>query len=165
MSHRAPIIPEASLPVMVRAFVLQIVFCVCGCASLTPEGGRVKVYQAPLDQVPAQRPMPSGCRLLSTTPPRSISELDLTGQKDPFRAERNAAAAAGGNALLVLTRMTMSRHDLECPGSSPITDCPPSVGAWYDLQIETYACPPDALRTLTKVAPALSSVVREEFMR
>jgi hypothetical protein len=91
--------------------------------------------------------MPAGCRLLSTSARRSTTELDLTGQKDPFRAERTAAAAAGGNALLVLTKQTMSRRDFECPGSSPITDCPPSFGAWYDIQIETYACPPDALRT------------------
>ncbi len=154
---------------MVRAFVLLIVFCVCGCASLTPEGGRVKVYQAPLDQVPAQRRMPAGCRVLSTTPPQSITELDLTGPKDPFSAERNAAAASGGNALLVLTRMTIPRHDLECPGSSPITDCPPSFGAWYEMQIQIYACTPDALRTLSNVAPvtrmAPSSVVRGEFIR
>ena len=124
------------------------------------------VYQAPLDQAPAQGRMPSGCRLLSTTPSQSINELDLTGQKDPFSAERNAAAASGGNALLVHTRMTMSRRDLDCPGASPITDCPPGFGAWYDVQLETYACTPDALRSLSSVVPvtrmAPSSVVRRD---
>jgi hypothetical protein len=81
-----------------------------------------------------------------------MNELDLKGQKDPFRAERNAAGTIGGNALLVLTRETMARRDLECPGSSPITDCPPSVGAWFDVQIATYACTPDALQGLQDVA-------------
>ena len=129
---------------MARARFLLIACCLCGCASLTPEGARVTVYQVPLDRPSPQRQMPSGCRLLSATPTHSISELDLTGQKDPFRAERNAAAAAGGNALLVLTRMVIPRHDMECPGSSPITDCPPSFGAWYEVKVETYACTQEA---------------------
>ena len=137
---------------MARVPLLLILCCLCGCASLTPEGARVTVYQAPLDRPSPQRQMPPGCRLLSTSPTHSVTELDLTGQKDPFRAERNAAAAAGGNALLVLTRTTISRRDMECPGSAPITDCPPSFGAWYDLQVETYACTPDALRSIVSVA-------------
>src|SRR5262245_36993282 len=89
----------------------------CGCATLTPEASRVMVYQAPLDGLPAQRQMPAGCRQLATTPRRSMPELDLMGQKDPFRAERTAAAATGGNTLLVLRKQTMSRRDFECPGS------------------------------------------------
>ena len=133
---------------MVRASVLLIVVCACGCASLTPDGSRVQVFQAPLDRQPSHRQMPSGCRLLATTPQHSMNELDLKGQKDPFRVERNAAGTIGGNALLVLTRETMARRDFECPSSSPITDCPPSVGAWYDVRIETHACSPEALRAL-----------------
>ncbi len=78
-----------------------------------------------------------------------MTELDMEGQKDPFRVERNEAGAAGANALLVLSRMTISRHDSECPGSSPITDCPPSFGAWFSVVIESYACTPDAVRRLS----------------
>ena len=70
------------------------------------------------------------------------------GQKDPFRAEREAAARAGANALLVLSTMTMSRRDFECPTASPITDCPGTLGAWYRVQVETYQCTPDALSKL-----------------
>ena len=125
----------------------------CGCVALTPQGARVSVYRAPLDGLPAQRSMPAGCRLLARKPPASMPELDIEGQKDPFRAERNDAGAAGGNALLVLSRMTVSRHDSECPGSSPITDCPPSFGAWFDVVVESYNCPPDALRTLSTSPP------------
>jgi hypothetical protein len=58
-----------------------------GCVALTPEGARVSVYRAPLDGPPFQRAMPEGCRLLATKPPISMPELDLEGQKDPFRVE------------------------------------------------------------------------------
>ena len=125
----------------------------CGCVALTPEGSRVSVYRAPLDGLPVQRTMPEGCRLLATKPPISMSELDLDGQKDPFRVERNEGGAAGANALLVLSRMTIGRRNMDCPGGSPITDCPGSVGAWFVVAVETYACAPDALRTLSARTP------------
>ena len=118
------------------------------CVTLSPEGAQVSVFNAPLNAPAAQRSMPDGCRLLSRRRPFGLSELDLYGQRDPFRAERNAAAAAGANALLVLSEMRISRHDPECPGSSPITDCPHSLGAWYRVAPEAYECTPDALRDL-----------------
>ena len=135
----------------------------CGCVALTPEGARVSVYRAPLDGQPVQRTMPEGCRLLATKPPISMPELDLDGQKDPFRVERNDAGAAGANALLVLSRMTMGRRNMDCPGGSPITDCPGSVGAWFRVAVETYACTPDALHTLSTSPPrAFSSPSRSK---
>jgi hypothetical protein len=102
-----------------------VLLCVvaCGCVALTSEGARVSVYRAPLDGPPAKRTMPKGCRLLATKPPISMPELDLEGQKDPFRVERNEAGAAGANALLVLSQMTVGRRNMDCPGGSPITDC------------------------------------------
>jgi hypothetical protein len=124
----------------------------CGCETLTPQGARVSVYRASLDGLPAQRAMPAGCRLLSTQPAVTMTELDIEGQKDPFRTARNKAGAAGGNALLVLSRMIISRHDSECPGSSPITDCPPSFGAWFRVTLESYACASDALDRLAAAA-------------
>ena len=83
-----------------------------------------------------------------------MPELDFDGQKDPFRVERNEAGAAGANALLVLSQMTLSRRDSECPTSSPITDCPPGFGAWFQVVIESYACTPDAIRELSARRPA-----------
>jgi hypothetical protein len=127
---------------------LLLLVLTCGCETLTPEGARVSVYRASLDSLPAQRAMPTGCRLLSTQPAVTTTELDIEGQKDPFRTARNEVGAAGGNALLVLSRMIISRHDSECPGSSPITDCPPSFGAWYRVTLESYACASDALDRL-----------------
>jgi hypothetical protein len=105
--------------------------------------------------------MPRGCSLLSSKPPIAMPELDLEGQKDPFRADRNEAGAAGANALLVLSKMTISRHDGECPGSSPITDCPPSFGAWFRVVVESYACTPEALRQLSSIpTERLSTTLR-----
>jgi hypothetical protein len=121
----------------------------------------VSVYEAPLDAPPARRAMPPECRLVHTSKRVSLTELDMQGQKDPYRVQRREAAAAGANALLVLSKQVISRHDPDCPGASPITDCPPGFGAWFDVVFESYACPPDAIRKLpqagsppAKVPPA-----------
>ena len=126
--------------ILMWRYLLLVAACACGCVRLTPEGSRVAVFRAPLDGTPSQRAMPEGCRLIATKPTIEMPEIDLEGQRDPFRSERNEAGASGANALLVLSRMTISRHDFECPGSSPITDCPGSFGAWYRVRIESYAC-------------------------
>lgn len=122
------------------------------CVTLTPAGAHVSVYRAPLDAPPQDRRMPEGCTLVGASRPTAMPELDLYGQRDPFREERNAAGREGANALLVLSRMTISRHDADCPGSSPITDCPPDFGAWYRVVVERYACSADALRDLASRA-------------
>lgn len=124
-------------------------FLTSGCVTLTSEGARVSVYNAPLDGQVSQRGLPDGCRLVAAKPAFSTTELEIEGQKDPFRVTRNEAGAAGANVLLVLKRTILSRHDLECPGSSPITDCPPSSGAWYRVVLESYACTPDALHAMS----------------
>jgi hypothetical protein len=98
--------------------------------------------------------MPAGCRQLSADPPVPMTELDIEGQRDPFRVERNRAGAAGGNALLVLSTMTMPRRSSDCPASSPITDCPPSFGAWFRVVLESYSCTDDALQQLASAVPA-----------
>jgi hypothetical protein len=104
-----------------------------------------------MDADAARRNMPEGCRLVTASPQETMTELDLEGQKDPLRQYRNDAAAAGANALLMLKRRIISRHDSECPSSSPITDCPPSFGSWFRVVIESYACTSEALETLAKL--------------
>jgi hypothetical protein len=49
-------------------------------------------------------------------------------------------------------------HDPDCPGASPITDCPPGFGAWFDVVFESYACTAEALQKLspTEAMPATS---------
>jgi hypothetical protein len=132
-----------------------------GCAiPLTTQGARVVVVRRPLDPAASRQPVPAGCRLVATSPTLSRTELDLEGQHDPFRAERNEAGAAGANVLVVRSRMTVSRRDFSCPASSPITDCPASSGAWYDVVIESYACSKDGAQALAP-AQSLRSIVRE----
>jgi hypothetical protein len=55
--------------------------------------------------------------------------------------------------LLVLSKQVISRHDTECPGASPITDCPPSSGAWFDVVLETYSCSAESLDSITHTSP------------
>jgi hypothetical protein len=133
---------------VVRLLLTPVVLFLCSCTTLSPEGARVSVYTANMDAPPRQRSMPGGCRRLAVKPKVAMTELEMEGQNDPYRAARNEAGAAGANALLVLSRLVVARHATECAGSSPITDCPPSQGAWYDVVIESYDCTPDALGKL-----------------
>jgi hypothetical protein len=155
--HRGAIVRSMRWP------MLCIAIACGGCATVTPAGARVAVYSAPLNSTQPRHGMPAGCTLLSSTSPVAMTELEMTGQNDPFREQRDAAAAVGANAILVLSRMTVDRHTFECPSTSPITDCPPSSGAWYRVVIERYACTPDALRALPAVQePHRSSGRRED---
>jgi hypothetical protein len=103
------------------AAAILLGMCAAGCATLTPEGSRVSVYRAPLDGQPPRAVMPDGCRIITTKPRTSMTELDLDGQRDPFRNERNEAGAAGANTLLVRMRQTIGRRDMESrqPRQSP----------------------------------------------
>jgi hypothetical protein len=140
---------------MTRPVWLLFAFAAGACATLTPEGARVQVYQAPLDRSLPAHDMPRGCTLVSAKPQVSMTELDMQGQKHPFWAEQNEAASVGANVVLVRSRQVVSRHDPDCPGASAITDCPPGSGAWFDVVVERYACTQEALRTLGR-SPARS---------
>jgi hypothetical protein len=129
---------------------LVVAFVGMGCVAMASDVIGVAVYQAPLDAPPARRAMPSECRLVHAGKRVSLTELDMQGQKDPYHVQRREAAAAGANALLVLSKQVISRHDPDCPGASPITDCPPGSGAWFDVVFESYACPADVLERLSR---------------
>jgi hypothetical protein len=105
----------------------------------------VAVYQAPED---GSHAMPSGCREVRRTAPQAWTEMDRVAPADPYRVERAATATAGGNVLLVLDRMTRPRTDFDCPAAAKITDCPRTMGAWYDLVFVSYDCSTPALSEL-----------------
>ena len=126
-----------------------VVLTACAAAPLSPEANRVAVYEAPLERPAASR-LPPGCEEIRRTAAQQWSELDRTGSKDPYREERAATAAAGGNVLLVLGRQISPRATFDCPASSPISDCPPAVGAWFDVVFVSYACSAQSLAELPK---------------
>ena len=76
----------------------------------------------------------------------------MEGQRDPYKAERASAAAAGANALLVLSKVIAPRN-FDCPRALRITDCPGATGAWLQVVFESYACTADALKTLSTPPP------------
>ena len=123
------------------------------CASVPTADRGVAVYQAPLGGPASDARMPAGCRRLAVHARVNLTELEMTGSKDPFRAHREGAAAAGGNLLLVRSRILVPRQGFDCPAASPITDCPPTEGAWFEVVFEDYACSADALQALQKAAP------------
>ncbi len=145
------------IPPLMRPVCLLLAIAAGACATLTPEGAQVQVYQAPLDRSSPTHDVPGGCSLLSAKPQVSMTELEMQGQKHPFWAEQNEAASVGANVVLVRARQVISRHDPDCPGASPITDCPPGSGAWFDVVIERYACTQEALRALGTLAAAQRS--------
>jgi len=132
-----------------RRGVLVLGVLAISCApTLTSQGAAVSVFLVKMDDGKSPGAMPEGCRLLATRPPVSMTEADIAVQKDPYRLGRNEAGAAGGNALLVRSRVTVPRRTVTCPVASPVTDCPGYSGAWYSLVYESYVCTPDALKQL-----------------
>jgi hypothetical protein len=127
--------------------VLAVLAVRCAPA-LSSQGAGVSVFLVKMDDPKRPDAMPEGCHLLATRPAVSMTEADIAVQKDPYRLGRNDAGAAGANALLVRSRVTVPRRTANCPVASPITDCPGNSGAWYSLVYESYACTPDALKQL-----------------
>src|SRR5262249_39630787 len=126
-----------------RTHFLFLVLIACA-PTLTHQGAGVSVFEVP-QTADANTKMPDGCTLVATKPPVKLTELEMFGQKDPYRLMRNEAAAAGANTLLVRSHMIIARRDFDCPAKSPITDCPGSDGAWYEVTFESYSCSADAL--------------------
>jgi len=134
-----------------RGNLLLLVVVSSACVTLTPSGARVAVYTAPLGGAPETRAMPDGCRRLAALPHPPgdlLSEQEMEGRADPFRKQRNAAGAIGGNVLLVLKKMITPRRNPECPNGVPIRDCAPDSGAWFSVEFESYECSAEALKAL-----------------
>lgn len=125
------------------------------CTSLTPDGARVQVYEADLSTPEAARALPAGCRLLSTTAPvdQMESERHLS---DPYRAQRNDTATRNGNVLLVLSDRFMNLRKTDCSTFDKSPDC--QSQSWYKVSFASYACAPEAERTLAaRAAEAAAS--------
>jgi hypothetical protein len=123
-----------------------------GCSSsrtLPPDAEGVAVYQTPWGAEGVSG-MPSGCRLLAESRPTMLSEADLAAH-DPFREARADAAQRGGNVLLLVEKLVAPRQDFDCAAAQPISDCPATLGAWYEVRVRTYDCDARAQSTLTAI--------------
>lgn len=127
-----------------------------GCASLTPQGSAVKVYQADVKtaETPAP-PMPEGCKLVGSSGPIDQQEQERN-TSDPYRSQRNATAEKGGNVLLVKSSRFMTLKRTECTESDP-RNCPDSSQNWYKVSFGSYACDAAALAVLAESKPAPES--------
>lgn len=127
----------------------------CGCASLTPDGARVKVYEADLAAPESSRALPRGCKLISTTAPADQMESERH-ISDPYRLERNDTAGRGGNVLLVLSTRFVTRYKTDCAGGDNSPDCQNRAQNWYKVAFASYVCDPEAQQALDQAAPARS---------
>lgn len=135
-----------------RCLVLALLCAGCA-ATLTKEGAQVAVYEADGSLPEGSRRLPEGCRLLQTTKPVDQIEGERYASSDPYRAERNAAAASGGNVLLVLSDRIVNRPNLDCSPGSQSPECLRGGQTWYRVSFASYACRTEALQTLASLPP------------
>jgi hypothetical protein len=121
--------------------------------TFSPVAAQVSVHRQNFEDPSVVGRVPASCRLVAVKPMATMTELEMEGQNQPYRRQREEAAASGANALLVRSRLIYSRRNFDCPGSSPITDCAGASGAWFDVVFESYACTPEALEVLAAQEP------------
>jgi hypothetical protein len=132
---------------MTRSWNFALALLAAGCTAFSPLAAQVSVYRQAVNDFSSAAPMPAGCRAVAVKPVMSMPELDMVGGKQPFRKQREEAASSGANALLVRSHLVQPRG-FNCPVASPITDCPGTFGAWFDVRFESYACDAEALQKL-----------------
>ncbi len=122
-----------------------------GCASRTPEGASVRIYQTELKtpETPAP-PLPNGCRMLKSWGPIT-EETQARHIADPYRAQRNEAAAAGGNVLFVKSYLFMEKKKTDCPMSDNSPDCVANAQNWYKTSFDSYECDAPAVQALSEL--------------
>jgi hypothetical protein len=140
---------------MRHAMPLILLGSVMGCASLTPQGAHVKVYEADLAAPANSRSLPEGCRRLSVAGP--IEQMESERHiSDPYRIQRNETGERGGNVLLVLSSPLVTRAKLDCAPSDKSPECADRGQSWYRVSFESYACDEVALQSLARLEPATS---------
>jgi hypothetical protein len=124
--------------------------CVAACATVKTDPVSVKVYEANASAPAESRRMPAGCNLIDTTAPFDQMESERYVE-NPYRRQREATAAKGGNALLVLSSRIVTRPGLECPPSDRSPNCLRDSQSWNRVSFESYTCSPEALATLAAI--------------
>lgn len=123
----------------------------CASAPASPAAQAVRVFHVQEGYGAISVPVPGGCRLVAAHPSVQQTERELAISE--FKPERERAAAANANVVFARQEMIVPRQNYDCPVKAPITDCPPSEGAWFRVVYEDYACSPEAVAELSR-APA-----------
>jgi hypothetical protein len=140
---------EAVRPRIAAVATILVVGLTPRCASApSPAARGVVVVRRTEGYGAAAGPLPSGCRMLASHPSVERTELDLA--TSDLVGERERAVRAGGNVVVAREEMLVPRRDDDCPAASPITDCPPSEGAWFRVVYQDYACSEDAAGELRR---------------
>ena len=133
-------------------FVL-LVACGVACASAPRQmRSSVEVYEADMASPPAARRLPEACRLLAASEPVDQMESERA-VNDPYKRQRRETAQKGGNVLLVLSELTVTRPNLDCPSGDTSADCLRRGQSWYRVKFEQYACTREAARELAELRP------------
>jgi hypothetical protein len=128
-----------------------------GCATVTPEGAKVKVYEADLKTPADARRFPEGCRVIATSGPVDQMESERL-VSDPYRTQRNDTAAKGGNVLLVLSDRYKQLNKTDCAPSDTSPDCQSRAQNWYQVMFESYACDASSMQALASLHPTSTGV-------
>ncbi len=129
-----------------------------GCASLTPDGAKVKVYQANVtaEDEPAP-PLPAGCRLLGTSGPID-QQQEAREQSDPYLIQRNSTAAAGGNVLYLRSFRFRNLMKTDCAVADKTPGCMDQLQNWYKVTFYSYSCDAAAVSELDSVPDRVITV-------
>jgi hypothetical protein len=133
------------------ALALAVAASLSGCVSLSPGGAKVKVYETDRPAADGAARLPKGCRLLASEGPIDQQAPERLVD-DPYRLQRNATAEKGGNVLLLRSSVRKSLPKTECPPGDRSVDCQQTLGTWYRVEFESYACEEPALRELDSAA-------------
>jgi len=136
---------------------VAIACAAAACTTITPEGAKVKVYETNAATPPEARRLPDGCRLVGTSPAIQQMEPDRLVE-DPYRVQRNATGAHGGNVLLVLSDRFRHLPRTDCSPSDNSYDCQSRSQNWYSVDFESYACDAPALQALSQIQPSKTGI-------
>ena len=151
---------------MRKMIVLALAFASAGCASLTPGGKEVKVYQADVASADeAAPPLPGGCRLLETWGPID-QQQEAREISDPYLSQRNQTAELGGNILYLRSYRFMNLMKTDCPVGDKSPGCMDQSQSWYKVIFSSYTCDAGALAELaTAPHPPNAAVFRWELKK
>jgi hypothetical protein len=115
------------------------------------DASRVQVYAADKSRLPDPSSSVEGCRLLEKTEP-VLEQESARAAKDPYRRQREAAGALGGNVLIVFSDLVQRRPSLDCSPRDTSPECLETSQTWYRTAFGYYACSPEAAARLEEEA-------------